>query len=261
MLAHEELGDGATPVVFLHGLFARGRDLVPLAEAVRERLPHVRALMPDLPGHGASPDLPEEADLGTTARAVLSWLSGLGIEQRVAVVAHSMGGRIALRARELSPSRVGPLVLIDTPARELQSRRSPLAPFMKALLLAPERADDPAQLLAPLDKIMVGKGLLRWITAQIVEHPDGGYGWTFDRHAMAQWRWTTMGESLWSAVAELGPEQLTVIAPERSVYVRAEDREQYAGHGIEVVVQPKGTHDMHKAMPADKLALVCAALG
>ncbi|MBL4688586.1 MAG: alpha/beta hydrolase, partial [Nannocystaceae bacterium] len=180
---------------------------------------------------------------------------------RVGVVAHSMGGRVALRAHAMAPDRVGPLALIDTPAGELQSRRSPLAPFMKALLRAPERAPDPALLLAPMDTIMISRPLLSWLTAQIVEHPDGGYGWTFDRHAMAQWRWTTMGEDLWAAVEALGPQQLTVVAPQRSVYVRREDRERYASYGVVVAVEPKGTHDMHKAMPADKLAMLLGAVG
>ena len=262
MLAHEALGDPQSrPILFLHGLFARGRDLLPLAEAVTAGAPQARALLPDLLGHGDSPPLPHNAYLAHVAEALIAWLDTVGITDKLAVVAHSMGGRVALRARELAPERFGPLAFIDTPAGDLQQRRSPLAPFIKALLSAPATADTKAALLAPFEKIMVGAGLSRWIAAQTVQEAAGQWQWTFDREAMAGYRWNTMGEDLWPVVGQLGQGELTVVAPKRSVYVRAEDREQYAALGFPVTVEPKGTHDMYKALAPDKLALIRGAVG
>lgn len=262
MLVHEALGDPqGRPILFLHGLFSRGRDLVPLAEAVTAGGPPARILLPDLLGHGASPPLPANAVLATAADALVAWLDALGVTERVAVVAHSMGGRVALRARELAPERFGPLAFIDTPAGNLQQRRSTLAPFIKALLSAPAEADEQSKLLAPFAEIMISAGLLRWITAQTAQAPEGNWGWTFDREAMAAYRWNTMGEDLWPVVAQLEEGELTIVAPQRSAYVRAEDREQYAALGFPVAVEPKGTHDMYKALAPDKLALIRTAVG
>lgn len=262
MLAHEALGDPqGRPILFLHGLFARGRDLVPLAEAVTAGAPEARALLPDLLGHGASPPLPENAFLATVADALVAWLDALGVTERVAVVAHSMGGRVALRARELAPERFGPLAFVDTPAGDLQQRRSPLAAYIKALLSALAEADTQTELLVPFEKIMVGAGLLRWTAAQTAQAANGKWRWTFDREAMAAYRWNTMGEDLWPIVGQLDDGELTVVAPQRSAYVRAEDREQYAALGFPVALEPKGTHDMYKALAPDKLALIRTAVG
>lgn len=262
VLAHEALGDPqARPILFLHGLFARGRDLVPLAESVIAGAPQARGLLPDLLGHGASPPLPGNAVLATAADALVAWLDALGVTERIAVVAHSMGGRVALRARDLAPERFGPLAFIDTPAGDLQPRRSPLAPYIKSLLSAPAEADSQAELLVPFEKIMVSAGLLRWTAAQTAQAPDGKWRWTFEREAMTAYRWNTMGEDLWPVVAQLGEGELTVVAPQRSAYVRAEDRERYAALGFPVALEPKGTHDMYKALAPDKLALIRTAVG
>jgi|GEM_PF-1104532 len=255
MLAHREFGNGPQTVVFLHGLFARGGDLERFARQVVGERDDVRVLMPDLLGHGDSPPLPRPADLATVAGALVDWLDAHDVSERVPIVAHSMGGRVALRTFDLHPQRVGPFAFLDTPPGALQERRSPLSPFMKAMCDAPETADTEDALMEPFGRVMMGGPLKAWIRGRIIER-EGAFTWDFDRHAIADYRWTTMGEDLWSVVARLGAEQLCVFAPKLSTYVRPEDRERYAEHGVEVQTRARAKHDMHHAMPEEFLVRI-----
>ena len=257
MLAHRELGTGRRALVFLHGFFASGADLEPLAERVLDG--GARGYLPDLLGHGDSPELPELADLSTMADALIAWLSANGIRARVPIVAHSMGGRVALRAFDRFPDRVGPLALLDAPPGPVLERRSPLSPFMRALCAAPQRAASEAELMQVFERVMMGDALRGWIRAR-VKRDDQGFTWDFDRQRLANYRSTTIAEDLWPVVAKLDPREVRVLAPRVSPYFRAADRERYAGLGIEVHSHPDATHDLHRAMPSEFVSAITSLL-
>jgi pimeloyl-ACP methyl ester carboxylesterase len=105
-----EYGQGVGSVVFLHGLFGQGRNWNTIGKALAGSR---RVVLVDLPNHGRSPwtdriDYLQMAD--TVATEVVSELAAAG---PVAVVGHSMGGKVAmllaLRHREL----VERLVVVD----------------------------------------------------------------------------------------------------------------------------------------------------
>lgn len=248
VLAHRELGDGAQPVVFLHGFFASSADLEPLAKQVLGG--RVRAYLPDLLGHGESPELPDFADLTTMADALIGWLDAQKIYGRVPIVAHSMGGRVALHMFDRFPDRVGPLALLDAPPGPVLVRRSPLSPFMKAMCAAPQRASTEAALMQGFERVLMGDALRTWIQSH-VKREDDGFTWDFDRQRLADYRLAIIGVDLWPVVEKLDPADVGVFAPHVSPYFRAADRERYAGLGIEVHSHAEATHDMHRAMPAE----------
>lgn len=260
MLAHREFGQGPRNVLFLHGLFGRGRDLEPFARRLLAGLRDTRALIPDLLAHGDSPQLPAGGNLAAMARAVAQWLDVLGVRARMPVVAHSMGGRIALRLHELFPERLGPFVLLDTPAGVIAEKRSPLSPFLRALAAAPDRAHTQEALLEPFSRVMMGEVLQAWVRARTTETP-GGFGWNFDRKALVEYRNNTMDEDVWASVEALGSERLTVIVPKLSVYVRRAERERYAACGVEVQVLAGVKHDFYDAIPPDWLERIRGQLG
>lgn len=258
VLSHRELGEGAGAVVFVHGFFASSADLEPLAQRVLRG--RVRGYLPDLLGHGDSPDLPNGADLSTMADALIEWLDALGIGERVPIVAHSMGGRVALRAFDRYPDRVGPLALLDAPPGPVLVRRSPLSPFMKAMRAAPQRAPTEAALMEAFERVLMGDALRTWIHSHVVRDDDG-FTWDFDRQGLADYRLATIGEDLWPVVAKLDPSEVRVFAPRASPYFRAADRERYAGFGIEVQSDADATHDMHRAMPEPFVQAIETLLG
>ncbi len=100
---------GAPGVVFAHGWGRSHRDFIPTAEALA---PVARAVLPDLPGFGATPR-PEAAwDTGDYADAMAEALRGGLVDGPVVWVGHSFGGRIGLRLAVRHPDLLTGLVLV-----------------------------------------------------------------------------------------------------------------------------------------------------
>ena len=97
-------------VVFLHGLFGRGKNLLRIATGLQ---PEAASLLVDLPNHGGSGwtrgfDYEELADL--VAEHVRERFAAGG---SVDVVGHSMGGKVAMMLALRHPDLVRRLVVID----------------------------------------------------------------------------------------------------------------------------------------------------
>ncbi|MBI4236309.1 MAG: alpha/beta hydrolase [Chloroflexi bacterium] len=110
LLASTEKREGAgLPVVTLHGLASSAHwyDLT---------LPHLAPYYPafslDLRGHGLTDQPPTGYEWQTLAADVCGALDALGLG-RVALLGHSWGANVALKAAALHPDRVVRLVLID----------------------------------------------------------------------------------------------------------------------------------------------------
>jgi pimeloyl-ACP methyl ester carboxylesterase len=99
-------GDHGSPVVFLHGLFGQGRNWTQIAKALA---PDHRTLLVDLPHHGRSP-WHEEFDFVDIADQVAGLLSA---DDPVALVGHSMGGKVAMVLALRHPGLVARLCVVD----------------------------------------------------------------------------------------------------------------------------------------------------
>lgn len=109
-LRYEVIGEG-DPVLFVHGFPLSGEMWMPTVE----RLEGVRAIVPDLRGHGASGTSPE-ADMGRYAEDLAHVLDAAGERDPVTLVGLSMGGYVALEFCRRFPARVRALVLVDSRA-------------------------------------------------------------------------------------------------------------------------------------------------
>jgi len=102
-------GDGAPPLVFVHGLLCRYQDW-------RAQLDHFapshRVLACDLRGHGQSPQGDAPMSIDTLGRDVADLLDAEDLTGAV-LIGHSMGCRVIMEARDLVPARVAGLVLVD----------------------------------------------------------------------------------------------------------------------------------------------------
>ena len=99
------LGEQGSWVVFCHGLFGQGKNWTQVAKVVAER--H-RVLLLDMPQHGRSPWSPD-FDYLDAADQVAAALP----DEPVAVVGHSMGGKIAMVLALGHPERVERLCVVD----------------------------------------------------------------------------------------------------------------------------------------------------
>ncbi len=98
----------APPVVLLHGLFGQARNFGQIQRALAQRW---RVLALDLRNHGASPHGPDMR-YATMAEDVLETLGTLGALP-AALIGHSMGGKVAMRAALSRPAAVERLLVAD----------------------------------------------------------------------------------------------------------------------------------------------------
>ena len=99
-------GESGSPVVFCHGLFGQGRNWTQVAKALAGE--H-RTLLVDLPDHGRSP-WSDRFDYVAVADQVAGLLTA---EDPVALVGHSMGGKVAMLVALRHPELVERLCVVD----------------------------------------------------------------------------------------------------------------------------------------------------
>jgi len=112
MAVRESAGDGAVPVLALHGWRDNAASFEPLAP----HLPGLRLYALDLPGHGLSAWRGAGADYCTWRYVddVLAAAAALGLG-RFSLLGHSMGGAVACLFAALYPERCERLILLDSP--------------------------------------------------------------------------------------------------------------------------------------------------
>lgn len=100
------------PILFLHGFLGLGEDWLEITQNLSAD--HF-CILPDLPGHGQSRELPNRRlpDMMNASEEIIRLLDSLGIA-RVTLVGYSMGGRVALYTAVTFPRRVKALVLEST---------------------------------------------------------------------------------------------------------------------------------------------------
>jgi lipase len=105
---HEWGPSGAPPILCVHGITSWGGRFRRLAES---RLGAYRVIAVDLRGHGES-DWDPPWSLGAHVGDIVDTLDGLKLD-RVDVVGHSFGGRLALELASRHPERVRRIVMLD----------------------------------------------------------------------------------------------------------------------------------------------------
>jgi pyruvate dehydrogenase E2 component (dihydrolipoamide acetyltransferase) len=109
-------GRKGLPLACIHG-FGGDKETWLLMSAL---VPYARGtVLVDLPGHGASADVPEQrASIRHHAEAVVRTLDHAGIERAI-LCGNSMGGGVALRLAVSWPDRVAGLVLVASVGRDV----------------------------------------------------------------------------------------------------------------------------------------------
>lgn len=235
-----------TPLVLLHGFMGRGTDwdAVLAAEGLGREV-----YAPDLPGHGTSVGLEDEAyTMDGAAERVLEGAGGAS--ERVDVVGYSMGGRLALHLAVTRPDVVRRLVLVSASPglrteaervarRALDARRAAaiehdLEAFLEDWYRTP--------LFSGLED-----GARRTLTASRAHNDPTELGRSL--------RGMGTGEqpSHWPALAGISAPALAVAGALDTKYVRLAG--DMAEHGLEVAVVPRAGHSVHTEAP-DALALL-----
>lgn len=154
-------GEHGSRVVFLHGLFGQGRNWTGIAKTLASR--H-RVLLVDLPDHGRSAwterfDFIEVAD--TIAAAIEQQYPG----EPVALIGHSLGGKVAMALALTHPELVERLCVVDI-APVAYQRMSEFSGYIDALCgldlaALTQRADADAALADAVPNAVVRAFLLQ----------------------------------------------------------------------------------------------------
>ena len=187
----------APPLILLHG----GRDHCRSWDHVAERLRHDwHVIAPDLRGHG---DSEWSADGFYAMPGYVYDLAQLVHQQRLApvsIVAHSLGGNIALRYAGLYPENLRRLVAIEglgpSPKLIAERSRQPMAERMRSWIefqrgLAgrlPRRYGSIEEALARMQEanLYLSPEQARHLTQHGVnQNEDGTYSWKFDNYVRA----------------------------------------------------------------------------
>ena len=134
----ESWGEGVPTVLALHGWQRTHLDFVPVVDAAAD-LPGgpLAAVGLDLAGFGATPPPPEPWGSEEYARTLLPLFEEPGVlADRIVLVGHSFGGRVAVHLAPLVPDRIERVVLTAVPLLDRVGRRSrPAAGFRMARAL------------------------------------------------------------------------------------------------------------------------------
>jgi esterase len=143
-LAAVEYGAGP-PLAILHGLFGSGRNWASMAQRLAA---HHRVIAIDLRNHGASP-WAETMDYREMAEDVRATLQARGYD-RVALLGHSMGGKVAMTAALEHGAAVERLIVADIAPVAYAVRHLGQVRVMRELDLANiKRRSDADAALAP----------------------------------------------------------------------------------------------------------------
>jgi esterase len=168
----------APPVIFLHGVTGHARTWDQEARLLAERY---RALALDQRGHGDSDPAPD-GDYSDDALVgdLVAFVDALGLP-RVALVALSLGGRVAIDFAGRHPGRVERLVVVDIGPQIASAGRARVGALMAT---APERFESLDEVVRHMraNAPLYTEAMLRHRAAHAVRSlPDGGLTWKYDR--------------------------------------------------------------------------------
>lgn len=166
-----------TPVLLLHGLFGAGSNLGALARDLQETY---SVCMLDLPSHGRSQWL-LDATLSAMTDAVIAWLDGQQL-QRVHLVGHSLGGKVAMNLALMAPERVVSLVVADIAPVAYPHRHQAVFAALAAVVAA--RCDSREAASEVMARHLQEPDVIAFLLASLRRGQDGVMEWRFDREGL-----------------------------------------------------------------------------
>lgn len=180
------IGSGPQQVVFLHGLFGQGKNFSSVATALSDV---ATCHLVDLPNHGRSP-WTEEFDLDQQADEVASWIAET-LDGPVALIGHSLGGKIAMRIALRHPDLVERLMVVD-----ISPARNEAAQSFAALVAALRHLD--------IDHVTSRTEADRVLTDEIPDDVVRRFLLQNLRHKGAHWSWAANLDLLGDSLHQVG---------------------------------------------------------
>ena len=166
-----EYGTSGETVMILHGLFGSGDNWHAVGQTLSARY---RVLLPDLPNHGESPHV-EDMSYPVMTASLVETLDDMNVE-RVHLIGHSMGGKVAMAFALRYPERVASLVVVDIAPRTYPGYHRDIIATMRKVpveTLTARNGADPY-----LAEGIPNRGVRAFLMKNLVRREDGeGYAW------------------------------------------------------------------------------------
>ncbi len=171
-------GEGP-PLLLLHGLYGSSGNL---NRFTRRFARGYRVLAPDLRNHGRSPHRPG-MDYPTLAADVEVLLDREGIGQ-VAVLGHSMGGKVAMTLALSRPERVAALIAADiAPVTYQHGHRTLIAALQEVDVAG---AGSRREVDAALSASIASPAVRQFLLTNLLPADGGGYRWRIPLQLLAE---------------------------------------------------------------------------
>lgn len=177
MILHSDITGQGEPLVFLHGLFGSYENLGVIARALQNQFQIINL---DLRNHGRSAHA-ESMNYAEMAADVIETLDHLGFT-RVALLGHSMGGKVAMQLALNYGDRVTKLILADiSPVQNAPRHQAILAGLAAVEAAQLSQRQEADELLSQyVEEVGVRQFLLKSLRR---EHP---LGWRFNLDAIVR---------------------------------------------------------------------------
>lgn len=227
----------------LHGFLGSGRNLQSLARRWSEREERLRLILPDLTGHGMSPAPKNPPSIEQVARDVLALADTVKADEPLTIVGHSFGGRTALMARMLDPSRIGHIVLLDITPNALRGDVGGLDRVLDHVMGAPAQVKSREEMRTLFLGHGITPALTDWVLLNLMQDGDE-LRWRFDREKLKALHTEACLQDLWPAVEAPGV-KTTLIYGARSRFVDQPDVDRFDLAGADVIRIEGAGHFLH----------------
>ena len=235
--ALDQEASNRVPFVVLHGLFGSSRNW----SSVSRKLARWRSVIAyDLRNHGKSPwQAPHTYE--EMARDVLAALDHEGLD-RVVLMGHSMGGKVAMRLACDAPDRVEALYVLDIAPVTYPRTTSILEPLMALDLSALKSRGDADRALA---SSIEDRATRLFLLTNLVRAEDGGFRWQIPLDVLYESRQEIFANPLEPGDLYEGPTRF--VAGELSNYVTSALVEAARAHfpKADLVTLAGVGHDVH----------------
>jgi len=157
MKLHHQITGSGQPIVILHGLFG---SLDNWRGLVKQLMTHAQVISVDLRNHGRSPHSAEQT-YQLMANDLAELLDELALE-KVDLIGHSVGGKVAMEFSKHYPQRLRKLVVVDIAPRSYDDEHSNIFKSLLAIKLSQytSRSEVDRALQASIDNKAVRQFLL-----------------------------------------------------------------------------------------------------
>ena len=172
------------PVAFVvHGILGSGRNILSFANRLQKACPNWKFVILDLRNHGNSQNAPPGDDLDSVSQDLVYMAQQLGEPQ--AIIAHSYGGKVAIRYAQKNIQTDLSLWILDTcPSQSYINFDNPQDNVVLTVLRALANATPPPKTRQETIQILVNAGLAEpvamWLATNL-KKTEHGLDWVFDR--------------------------------------------------------------------------------